>query len=167
MKATMNALDLLTEQHDEVDQLISQIENSDDPEEKAELFAQVADRLAAHAKIEELLFYPACVAAGIEDEILEAVEEHLTVKRVLADMLDLDPEDRHWDAKLKVVKDLVEHHAREEEEGKLFPKVRKAMSGDELEGLAGELAAMFEMLLDQEPRFAVPAETQEPASVGL
>lgn len=159
----MNALDLLKEQHDEVDELISQIEDSDDPAEKAELFREMADKLAAHATMEEKLFYPAVKAKQTEEILVESTEEHLSIKRVLADMLELDPEDEHFDAKLSVMKEQIEHHAKEEEEGELFPKVKKLLSKDELEALGGEMMAMFEQLLEQEPRLNVPGETGEAA----
>ena len=44
-------------------------------------------------------------------------------------------------AKLKVLNDDVEHHAEEEEEGKMFPKVRKAFDSKKLEELGQELEA--------------------------
>ncbi|MDB4958334.1 MAG: hemerythrin [Myxococcales bacterium] len=163
MKDTIDALELLTQQHDELEDLIERIEETDDPDEKTELFTKLADNLAAHATIEEKLFYPSVRSDRTEEMLLEATEEHLAMKRVLADMLELDPEDEHFDAKLKVLRDEVHHHAREEEEAKLFPIVRKSMSEDELAGLGNELMAMFEQVIEREPRMQVPAETAEAA----
>jgi hemerythrin superfamily protein len=165
MKDTIDALELLTMQHDEVEELIEQIEDSDDSDEKAEMFIELADKIAAHSKIEEKLFYPSVKDDRTEDMLVESTEEHLVVKRVLADMLDMGPDDEHFDAKLKVLKENIRHHARDEEEGKLFPIVRKAFSADELAALGNELMAMFEMLLEKEPRMQVPAETAEAAPI--
>lgn len=159
MPSPTNALALLKSQHDEVDALFAQIEDADDPDAKATLFEELADKLAAHATIEEKLFYPAVMARQTKDILLESAEEHLQVKRILADLLELDPEDDEFDAKLAVMKEGVEHHAREEEEGELFPKVKKLLSADELEAMGSELLRMFEQLLLQEPRHDVPAET--------
>jgi hemerythrin superfamily protein len=161
----MDALELLTLQHDEVDDLFAKIEATDDPDTKAQLFTELADSLAAHAKIEETLFYPAVMARQTEEILLESVEEHLSVKRVLADLLTLDIDDDEFEAKLSVMQEQIEHHAREEEEGELFPKVRKLMSADELAGLGGELARMFFELMEREPRRAVPAETRQAAPI--
>jgi hemerythrin superfamily protein len=161
----MNALDLLIEQHDEVDSLISMLENAKDAGKKAELFAELADKLAAHATIEEKLFYPAVMAKQTEEILVESVEEHLQIKRLLADMLELDPDDDHFDAKLAVMKEGIEHHAREEEEKELFPKVKKLLGKDDLEALGGEMSAMFEELLEGEPRLNVPSETGEAAPI--
>lgn len=155
----MDALSLLKEQHDEVDALFQQLEKADDADRKQALVDELADKLAAHATIEETMFYPAVMARQTKDMLLESVEEHLAIKRVLADLLELDPEDEQFDAKCKVMKEEVEHHAREEEEGELFPKVKKLMSADELAALGSEMARRFEELLATEPRREVPGET--------
>jgi hemerythrin superfamily protein len=158
----MDATKLLTEQHTEVDTLIAKIEKAEGST-KRQLFEQLADKVAAHSEIEEKIFYPAVMAKQTEDLLLESVEEHLSVKRVLADMLSLDTDDNHFDAKLSVLKEQLRHHAHDEEEKELFPKVRKIMSTDELEGLGGEMAAMFEKLADKSPRKAVPSQTRAAA----
>jgi len=93
----------------------------------------------------------------------ESVEEHLAIKRVLADLLTMDLDDDEFDAKLSVLKEEVSHHAHEEEEDKLFPMLRKSMDADELAGLGNELLAMFEQLIGGNPRLQVPKETAEAA----
>ena len=124
---------------------------------------------AAHSAIEEKLFYPSVLDDELEDQLLEATEEHLAVKRVLADMLELDVDDEHFDAKLSVLKEEVRHHARDEEEGKLFPILERKLSDDVRAGLGNELLAMFEQLLESEPRMQVPQETGEaaPLEIGM
>lgn len=163
MKDTIDALELLKQQHDEVEDLIEQIEETDDIDEKCELFTKLADNLAAHSTIEEKLFYPSVMADRTQELLILATEEHLAFKRVLADMLEMDPDEEHFDAKLKVLKEEVHHHARDEEETKLFPIVRKMLSADELAGLGNEMLAMFEQVMEREPRMQVPAETAEAA----
>jgi hemerythrin superfamily protein len=169
MNDTIDALQLLTTQHDEVEDLISQIEESDDGEEKMDLFREMADKLAAHSAIEEKLFYPTVLTDDTQEQLLEATEEHLAVKRVLADMLEMEATDDRFDAKLSVLKEEIRHHARDEEEKKLFPKVRRMFTKDELAGLGNELIAMFEELIEQEPRMEVPSQTREaaPLEMGL
>jgi len=164
--ASTNALGLLEGQHDEIEELFDQIEDTNSGARKAKLFYELADELAAHAKIEETLFYPAVLAKQTEDILLESVEEHLAIKRVLADLLELDVDDEHFDAKLSVMKEQVQHHAREEEEGELFPKVKKLLSAEELEALGGEMLSMFEGLMRSEPRAGVPQETDAAATLG-
>ncbi|HET9624423.1 MAG TPA: hemerythrin domain-containing protein [Kofleriaceae bacterium] len=159
----MNVLDLLASQHREVDALIARLESGRG--DRAAAFLQLADSLAAHAAVEEKIFYPGVMQAGTEDQLHESVEEHLAIKRVLADMLALDPiADRQaFDAKLSVLKETVAHHAHEEEEGKLFPILRRSMSADDLAALGNEVLALFEELMEHEPRHNVPAETAHAA----
>jgi len=162
-KTTINVLDLLTEQHAEVDQLMEQLERGKDDAEA--LFLQLADSLAAHATVEEKIFYPGVRMDDTEDLLMEAVEEHLEVKRTLADMMLLEPDSAEFLAKLSVLQENVSHHAHEEEEGKLFPILRKQMSDDELAALGNEVLAMFEQLMTQHPSVDVPNETARAASL--
>src|SRR6267142_2435868 len=129
----MDAIELLKSQHREVEALFKKIEKAEG-EEKQEIFEQIADALAVHAAIEEKHFYPASRSARTEDLLQEAVEEHLSVKRIIADLLEMDPAEAQFDAKIKVLQEQVEHHV-EEEEKDLFPKARKVLSEDELDDL--------------------------------
>jgi len=165
MKDMIDVLELLTSQHDEVDQLIEQIESGDG--DRAALFADLADKLAAHATVEEKIFYPAAMEQQTSEMLHEAVEEHLAIKRLIADLLELDPRDLddqdEFEAKISLLKEQVSHHAREEEEGKLFPLLRTLMSEDERAALGNEVMAMFELVIEEEPRRQVPSETAEAA----
>jgi hypothetical protein len=105
------------------------------------------------------------LAKQTEDMLLESVEEHLAIKRVLADLIALDVDDDQFDAKLEVMKEEVEHHAREEEEGELFPKVEKLIASEELDALGQEMLSKFEELLVAQPRMQVPKETRAAAKL--
>lgn len=161
----MNALTLLKQQHDEVDELLTAIEDASDRDEKLQLFEELADKLAAHATIEEQLFYPRVKAKETAEILVESTEEHLSVKRLLADLLTIDVEDERFAAKIAVMNEQIEHHAREEEEKELFPKVRKLLSAANLDELGDEMLALYEQLLQEEPRLQVPAETDVAAPV--
>jgi len=160
---TIDALELLRQQHDEVEELIGKIENARDSEKKRALFEEFADKLAAHSTIEEKLFYPTVMDQKTRELLIESTEEHLSVKRLLADMMALDVDDEHFDAKLTVIKEQIRHHAKQEEEQSLFPKVKRLLGADERAALGNEMLAMFETLLEKSPRKQVPAETAEPA----
>lgn len=163
MRDTIDVLELLKDQHTEVDHLIAQLERGRG--DRAALFAELADKLAAHATVEEKIFYPAAMAPNTSELLHESVEEHLTVKRLLVDLMEMDPddEDGEFDETLALLKDEVSHHAHDEEEGKLFPKLRRMMTEDERAGLGNEVLAMFESLIEREPRRDVRRETAEPA----
>ena len=159
----MSAIDLLESQHREVDALFAALEDATSTAEKESLFDQLADKLAVHAAIEEHHFYPTVRARRTEDILLESLEEHLSIKRVLADLLDTDAADETFDAKLKVLQEQVEHHVGEEESD-LFPKVRKLLDATELDALEQEMVAEQEQLLEEgEPRAAISQQTEEAA----
>jgi len=163
----MNAIDLLKSQHREVSKLFSKIEKTKEASDKAELFNEIADKLAVHAAIEEHHFYPAVKAKRTEDILLESLEEHLGIKRVIADLMEVDAEDETFDAKVKVLKEQVEHHV-EEEESDLFPKVKRLFDKDQLEAMGQEMSAeQAELEAEGEPRRSVPSETGHPASILL
>jgi len=162
---TPDVLELLASQHAEVDDLFDQLESAG--EDRAAIFQELADRIAAHATAEEKVFYPAAMRDQTTEMLHQAVEEHLALKRVLADMLELDPEadEEGFMAKLAVAKEEFSHHAHEEEEKRLFPALRKLMSKDEREALAGEVLSAFEAAMEDEPRTHIPDETSMAASL--
>ena len=154
----MDAIELLKTQHGEMKGLFKRIEMAEEDEEQ-DLFEQLADALAVHAAIEEKHFYPATKNARTEELLQEAVEEHLSAKRLSADLMEMSPEDPQFDAKLSVLEEQIEHHV-EEEENELFPKVRKMLEKEELEDLGVVMEDMAEELkASGAPRESVPAET--------
>jgi len=163
MQNTIDVLALLRNQHQEIDQLIERLQNV--RRDRVALFDELADKLAAHTTVEEKIFYPAAMSKRTDAMLHEAVEEHLALRRILADMLELDPESEHeaFDAKLAVLKEEVEHHAHEEEERKLFPILREAMTAQERAALGNEALAMFEELLPHHPCETLREQTDEAA----
>jgi hemerythrin superfamily protein len=159
----MDAIELLESQHREVEKVFAHIEKAKSLGAKKKLFEQLADSLAVHATIEEHQFYPAVRAKRTEDILLESLEEHLGIKRVLADLLEVDAADETFDAKIKVLKEQVEHHVKEEETD-LFPKSKKVLDAEELEALGQNMQAeQVELEEKGEPRAAIPGETGEAA----
>lgn len=149
----LDAIDLLIEQHDEIDQLLERLEGEPlDNKEKMLVFFELADKLTAHAEIEERIFYPAARATQHGGLSLESLEEHTAIKRVVAEMLGTDLEDMRFAALLAVLHELVDRHNRGEEEGEVFPALREAMTGVELARLGREMQVMFEHLLSEQPR---------------
>ena len=159
----LDALDLLRAQHRAIDRLFREIQSAKGTN-KAVSFRELADLLAVHATIEEWIFYPGVRSAETEELLAESTEEHLAMKRTLADMLDEDVDGETFNAKLSVLQEQVQHHAIEEEEAKLFPKVRAATDDDNRADMAGAMIALMEELQQRgAPRNDVPAETDEAA----
>jgi len=154
----VDGIALLKTQHQEVKGLFKRLEKAEE-DENQDLFEQLADALAVHAAIEEKHFYPATKNARTEELLQEAVEEHLSAKRLIADLMEMSPEDPQFDAKVAVLEEQIEHHV-EEEEKELFPKVRKMIGKEELEDLGMVREDMAEELkASGAPRGSVPAET--------
>lgn len=129
-------LDVLTREHKLVDKLMAKIEENLEGEkfdEVPDLFEVLKTKLTGHARGEEMRVYPAMreMSDEIKDMIGEANEEHALVHDKLAELSSLSADDDEFKAKFTVLKDLVQHHV-EEEEGELFPEVRKAAEDDQL-----------------------------------
>jgi hemerythrin superfamily protein len=160
----MDAIKLIKQHHTQVDELFEEFKSYGDVADSnmSELFARIADIIAAHATMEERLFYPSVYVGPTESKLREAVEEHLAVKRVIADLLDLEPADEQFKAKMKVLEDLFEHHVQEEEQT-LLPSVQKLFSKQELDAMGDEMEQLFSELIQTEPRRELPGETAEAA----
>jgi hemerythrin superfamily protein len=153
----MNAIDMLIKQHREMEKAFEALLKADEGKQRA-LFEDVADTLMSHVLVEERHFYPAVKAKRTEDILLESLEEHLSLKRLVADLLELSPDDKRFEPKLHVLKEQLEHHHEEEEE-KLFPKSKKVLNEDELEGLGETMQAAQAKLLASRPRKLAPEQT--------
>lgn len=160
-KDKLDALRLLERQHRETESLIEQIFTADE-EDREVIFAELADNLAAHMKIEESIFYPAVCDNDTLDLLHEAVADHLLVKRLVAEMLDMETDDAFM-AKLEQLRDALAEHV-EDEEQVLFPKVR-AQDMVDVEVIGRKLERRFGELLDDEPRWQMPEETDAAASL--
>ena len=138
----MDALELLKEDHQKVKELFEEAEGAEDQKEKTRIFSEIQTELETHARIEETVFYPAMEKREeLKDMVLESIEEHRQVKTLLKEIDNLKADSEKFEPKLAVLMENVEHHAEEEEEGKMFPKVRQIFNKEELEELGQELEA--------------------------
>lgn len=145
----MDPIQLLKKQHREVESLFKKIDGTEDADERRLLMEQVRSALALHTRIEEEMFYPAI--RGLETKkatemVDEAYEEHHVVKLVLDELPRVDPEDERFEAKMTVLRELIQHHV-DEEESEMFKLARK-LGEDELDAIGDRMAA--EARRDQE-----------------
>jgi DUF438 domain-containing protein len=127
-----DAIALLTEDHHEVGKMFKQFEKlktqngASSGADKAALVDRICTALTLHVQIEEEIFYPAVRAALDEDDLLdEADVEHAGAMDLIAQLKKMEPGDDHFDAKVTVLGEYIEHHVKEEHE-EMFPKARKA-----------------------------------------
>ena len=147
----MNAFQLLKEDHQKVSGLFQQIEPTTERAEKTrtELFARLREELDIHAKVEEAVFYPAIKqAAETREIVLEGFEEHHVIKMLLGELGSVPVDTEQWTAKLKVLKENVEHHVEEEEE-EMFQKARQVLSEEEINRLGAQMEEMRRQLQQQ------------------
>ena len=140
-----DAIALLRQDHRRVRSLLGALERATgkSASKREALLTTIEQELRIHTKIEEEVFYPAFFDAARKgddkERYYEAVEEHHVVDLVLPEIKSTDPSTQQFAAKAKVLKDLVEHHA-DEEESDMFPRARKLMARERLVQLGGELA---------------------------
>lgn len=135
----MKATDLLTQQHKKAKALFKKLESG---KGDAATLQELGNDLAAHMLIEHELFYPAVIALD-ETMVEESFEEHALGEIALKRLLALDPNEEGFRPKVVAVRELIEHHA-DEEEDELFPKVDKAIDADLLKQLGREMKARFD-----------------------
>jgi hemerythrin superfamily protein len=141
----MDALELLTADHNRVRGLFSRCKDADEQDRDDEmqtLVGKIVEELEVHTTIEEEIFYPAVI--DVSDEVRELVEEgvqeHHVAKTLIEELGQTTSGSDEWKAKVKVLIEAVEHHA-EEEEGEMFPKIRSATDADTRSALGDRLEA--------------------------
>lgn len=145
--AVPDAVAMLKADHRKVEELFEKFEKARGDGRKEELAQEICKELIVHTKIEEDVFYPACRGAVEEDLLKESYVEHDGAKVLIAEIEAGGPDEEYYDAKVKVLSEMIEHHVKEEEkrvEG-LFAQAKKA--GLDMDALAAEMAEEKERLL--------------------
>jgi iron-sulfur cluster repair protein YtfE (RIC family) len=139
----MNALGLITDDHEKFRKLLEQLDETTDRAVKTrtEVFERLKREIVSHEKMEEDVFYPALREASerAEDIVLEGYQEHHVADVLVEELSELPTDDEMWGAKLSVLKESLEHHM-EEEEGEMFGYARRAFNETELAELAEQMA---------------------------
>jgi hemerythrin superfamily protein len=141
----MNAIDLLRSDHDRLRDLMPRLyDTSVASEERGRLREEIEKEIKIHSMLEEEIFYPAWKDATHDqkdrDEYFEAIEEHHVVDMLLPELMPLDPSSDAFRAKAKVLRELFEHHAGEEEED-MFPRAETLFTPARLDDLGAQMAA--------------------------
>lgn len=147
----MNAIELLTNDHKLVKKLLEELSATTERavKKRAELLQRIEQEVRIHTQLEEEILYPAIKQAGGKEEAkmyYEAKEEHRTVDSlVMPDLLETDTGTVEFAGRVKVMKELLEHHI-EEEESELFPTARKLLGKDALEEMGQAMEAQKKLL---------------------
>jgi iron-sulfur cluster repair protein YtfE (RIC family) len=154
----MDPTKLLESDHRKVEDLFASIEKAKGAE-RASLVAELATSVKAHMRLEEQVLYPAMAPATGEEAAEEGNKEHELARKSLQDMVDLAPDDPGFGAAMEATKAGIEHHV-EEEEGEVFPKLRK--DGSVLEKIATPfMQTRLELGLPMDAKALAAASTKE------
>ncbi|HLH31963.1 MAG TPA: hemerythrin domain-containing protein [Terriglobia bacterium] len=138
-----DAISLLTQDHRKVKRLLNSLDRTTDraTNRRETLLKQIETEIKMHSQLEEEIFYPVYRDAVRKSDghlYYESLEEHHLVDIVLSELNSAKVNSEEFGAKGKVLKDLIDHHA-EEEETEMFPKARKVMGADQLRELGNQL----------------------------
>ncbi|HTU66368.1 MAG TPA: hemerythrin domain-containing protein [Steroidobacteraceae bacterium] len=157
----LDAVALLKADHRQVEEWFEQFEKARNGERKQKLATQICNALKVHTQIEEEIFYPAFLQETHDLSLHhEAEVEHDGAKKLIAQIEDSSPDDEYFDAKVKVLSEMIKHHVKEEEQpGGMFAEAKKAdMDLDELGGrLAARKAELEAETADEDDDGAIPA----------
>ena len=138
----MNAIDLIQRDHEKMKVLMTRAVTADAGERREELLEKLRIELVAHERMEEEIFYPPLRDnPKTHDIVLEGYEEHHVADLILDELLETPADTDVWHAKMKVLKENIEHHMHEEED-EMFKKARKVFTEAELEDLGRRMEAI-------------------------
>ena len=152
-----DAIALLKADHRKVEKLFADFEKARGESRKASLVKQICTELTVHTMIEEEIFYPACRGKIEDDTLDEAYVEHDGAKMLIAELMESEPDESFYDAKVKVLSEEIKHHVHEEEmpsEG-MFAQCRKA--GVDLVSLRDQMLARKAELMRKVANGGLPA----------
>lgn len=142
----MNAIELLTQDHNNLRAMFEELTTttSRGVKKRTELVKKIQTAIKAHTTVEEEIFYPAFKKAGDGKDdakmYYEALEEHRAAgDLVLPDLLKTEPDSEKFSGRAKVLKELFEHHAKEEEK-EMFKRAKALFSKKMLEELGEQIA---------------------------
>ena len=155
----MDAIAMLKADHRKVEELFQKFEQTNGKATRQRLAEQICLELKVHTAIEEEIFYPACRGKIEDDLVNEAYVEHDSAKLLINEIEAGGADEEFYDAKVKVLSEMIEHHVEEEEkrsEG-MFSQARAA--GLDMDRLADDMRARKATAME-EFQAGKPAQTR-------
>ena len=142
-----DAIAMLKEDHQRVKDLFAQYEAMSNAEAKGTLAEEVFVELETHAQLEENIFYPSVNEETAEgpELVKESLQEHATVKQLIAELRQMGPQSNEFDAKFHELMHNVEHHVQEEE-AEMFPLAEEELAED-LDEMGAEMQELKQEIL--------------------
>jgi hemerythrin superfamily protein len=137
-----DALTVLRSDHDTVRKLLMDLRTAKSADRQTTLLERIEKEVKLHTHLEEEIFYPAfrehARKNGDRQMYHEALEEHHAVDVILPEVKNAEPGSPQFAGRVKVLKEMIEHHANEEEK-EMFPQARKLFSTRELRELGSQI----------------------------
>jgi hypothetical protein len=134
MRDICDALELLTAQHEDIEELVASVQRTLD----AATFERLTDKLVAHLATEQELFYPVVAPMISRDVLAELLQEHVMIKRILGELVWVGVDDPAFASTLSVLAELVTGHTSWQED-QLFQRVAETMPADQLASLGRQI----------------------------
>lgn len=141
MTGIVDAIALLTAQHDQIEDLLVRVA---DPATRAPAFSELADLLPSHLALEQEVFYPAVGSLFARDVMAEVMAEHCEIKRVLADLLWIETDDPRFSRKLAALAQLLDGHCGWQED-RMFSSVVEAVAVETRLALGARMQQTLEL----------------------
>jgi hemerythrin superfamily protein len=155
----MTAIELLKQQHREVEDLMQKVPSSEGAQ-KISLLGRIAESLTLHARLEERHLYPFLRQHGLEGEVRHSLEEHAQMRRLVSEILELKRSDPRLEQAIGKLESVVRDHVQEEE-NEIFPKAREKVDAATLERAGEEMKRAMGALENEE--LIAQADEQPPA----
>lgn len=139
-KQDMNIQDVLRMDHNKVNILFTELQQSNNPQKIQEYFGQIYKDLTAHAEAEEEVLYPRIRSFYGEGDTQELYDEQAEMKRMLEQIKALNPSTPEFKDRVRQLADIVMDHVRQEE-STMFAAIRNNLSSDQTEQLATQFKA--------------------------
>jgi hemerythrin superfamily protein len=138
----MDAIELLTTQHAEVEALFDKLDHEADEADWHDLCGRLVDRLTMHDALEQEIFYPAIaeLADGEKEQVAHARDEHAKIRTMLEPLRDPHLQKRACLDRIHELRRTVQHHVAEEEND-LMPRARHRLGAAGLRDLAQRMEA--------------------------
>jgi hemerythrin superfamily protein len=161
-----DVIELLEQDHREVEQLFAEFELEKDPQERRLIVDKLIIELVRHSEAEETAVYP-LIRRVIDNggEIIEhEISEHSEAEKIMAKLDGMDPEDAQFVPLVEQLQLDVTGHVADEEQN-VFPKFREKVGKDELDKL-GTAVQLLKNVVPTRPHPSAPDHPPFNALIG-
>jgi hemerythrin superfamily protein len=135
-----DVIDILTQDHREVTDLLREITTTGDPEQRRDLADMLITGLVRHSVAEEMHVYPVMreLLPDGDQAVEHDTEEHKEIERTLKELEGTEATSQRFDELIASLTATLNDHVRDEEDQQ-FPQLRARVPEDRLVELGGKV----------------------------